>query len=337
MIKPGTIQKLCLLALYTSPVIGLLIVSPNFIANPVAVGSFPVAILFMSLLVLFIWAVNILLTWLIKKRDRDNNTFRYLLSYLMCVGCTVVAVQFMFFGALHNGSNTSAKTFHYHLFIFLSINTVVLVLQSQLLVKQKNIAIEDENARLKLKNIEAINSQLKQQVQPHFLFNSLSTLKALIKTSPAIAEDYLVRLSDFLRYAVSSGRLNTVLVAEEVKLCVDYLEMQKIRFGSALQFTINIPEDIQQQKHIPTFALQMLAENAIKHNMLTVEMPLIINIEYANLKITVSNNLQPNNTVGTAVGMGLQNLGERYKILSGDDIMIEKNDTTFTVSIKVLE
>lgn len=288
----------------------------------------------MTLLVLFVWAVNIALTYFIKKSD--STIFRYLLSYLVCVGVTVVSAQYMFFGALHNGSNTSAKTFHYHLFIFLSINTVVLVLQNLLLVKEKNIAIEQENAQLKVKNIEAVNNQLKQQVQPHFLFNSLSTLKALIKTEPASAEDYLVRLSDFLRYAVSSGRLNTVKVAEEVKLCIDYLEMQKIRFGNALQFNVQIPGAVQQQSHIPTFALQTLAENAIKHNMLTAEAPLIINIEYVNGNIAVTNNLQPNNIAGIG-GLGLQNLGERYKILCGEDIKIEKTGEAFKVTIKVLE
>ena len=101
--------------------------------------------------------------------------------------------------------------------------------------------------------------KLKQQIHPHFLFNSLNTLKALINKSPDDAEDYLIKLSDFLRVTVSTEYDNIVKIKDELKLCLDYLEMQKIRYGEALQFHIDIPEKIVQTGFVPVFSLQLLS------------------------------------------------------------------------------
>ncbi|HVX50893.1 MAG TPA: histidine kinase, partial [Chitinophagaceae bacterium] len=221
--------------------------------------------------------------------------------------------------------------------VFLSMNTAVLILQDLVLVRKQNTDMERENLHLRMKNIEAANLQLKQQVQPHFLFNSLSTLKALIKTNTVKAEEYLVKLSDFLRYAVSSGSVHLVTVQEEVQLCMDYLQMQQIRFGNALQIAINTPGVVLQQGQLPVFSLQVLAENAIKHNMLTTASPLVISIYYDDGRITVTNNMQPLQPQQPASGgMGLANLAERYKMLCGDDIIVTKTNKTFSVSIKVI-
>ena len=218
----------------------------------------------------------------------------------------------------------------------ISLNTVILIILDLILLKEKKTKVEIENAQLKLKNTEALNQHLKQQIHPHFLFNSLNTLKSLINKSPDAAEDYLVRLSDFLRTSISSGEDNIVKVSDELKLCLDYLEMQKIRYGSALQFSIDIPDEIYSSGYVPVFSLQLLSENAIKHNSLTDESPLHIKIIYEEERITVSNNLQPKLSTETSPGMGLTNLAERYKILSGDEIIIRTSDNQFSVSIKII-
>ncbi len=112
--------------------------------------------------------------------------------------------------------------------------------------------------------------------------------------------------------------------------------MQKIRFSEALQFTINIPADIMEQYYVPVFALQILVENAIKHNTFTMAAPLHISIEYASGAIAVNNNLQESFREQSDGGLGLANLRERYSILSKEDIIISKTSNSFSVSIKVL-
>lgn len=277
--------------------------------------------------------VNIAIYGLLKERKK-NSFLQYFLSYSFGVLPGVFAAQLLFEGSVH-GTNHK-DFFHFHLLVFIAINTVVIILQNLTLVKEKNVLVESENMQLRTKNIEAANQQLKQQVQPHFLFNSLSTLKALIKQQPVQAEEYLVRLSSFLRYTIAANQPDKAKVEDEVKLCVDYLEMQQIRFGNALQFSIDIPAEVQQDKDLPVFALQILAENAIKHNTLTIANPLHITITYSDNAITVANNLQPKESTEYSAGMGLNNLSERYKLLSAEGVTIQKTETTFMVTINTL-
>jgi sensor histidine kinase YesM len=123
---------------------------------------------------------------------------------------------------------------------------------------------------------------------------------------------------------------------DEIKLCLDYLEMRKVRFGKAIQYTINIPNEIQHSSFVPVFSLLPLLENAIKHNILTNELPLHIKIEYENDRIVTTNNIQPRLSSEASTGLGLENLAERYKILSGDKIIINSSENIFSVSIKIL-
>jgi LytS/YehU family sensor histidine kinase len=218
----------------------------------------------------------------------------------------------------------------------LSINSVVLIILDLILTKGRQTEIEIENSRLKLKNAEALNQQLKQQIHPHFLFNSLNTLKSLINKSPEAAEDYLVKLSDFLRISISTGKYNTVKISDELKMCLDYLEMQKIRYGAALEYKVEIPDKVNRSGFIPVFSLQLLTENAIKHNALTNESPLHIKIFIEADRIIVNNNISKKQISESSPGMGLINLAERYKILSGDEILITNSNDTFSVSIKIL-
>jgi LytS/YehU family sensor histidine kinase len=218
-----------------------------------------------------------------------------------------------------------------------ALNTIVLIIQDLILLRDKKTIVEIENAQLKIKNVEAINQQLKQQIHPHFLFNSLNTLKTLIKKHPDKAEDYLIMLSDFLRASISTDTPNIVKLKDEIKLCLDYLEMQKVRYGKAIQYTINIPEDIQDSAFVPVFSLLPLLENAIKHNILTNELPLHIKIEHENYRIVTINNIQPRLSSEPSTGLGLENLAERYKILSGDKIIINNSENIFSVSIKILD
>ncbi|TAL59476.1 MAG: histidine kinase, partial [Bacteroidetes bacterium] len=300
------LKKLFKTALYTSPLIGVLGIAPDAIVNPFPIIGFFKGITLATLYILLIWTINISLVYLTEKNDHRKFPLytRYLLSYIICVILIIIASGFLESAMPDERGAENFLRYNPEIIsvrgrIFASLllgfvlNTIVLIIQDLILLREKKAIMEFENAQLKIKNVEATNQQLKQQIHPHFLFNSLNTLKTLIRKHPDKAEDYLMKLSDFLRASISSDTPNIVKLNDEMKLCLDYLEMQKMRFGEALQYTINIPEEIQNSGFVPVFSLLPLLENAIKHNILTIEMPLLIKTGYENGWIITTNNIQP--------------------------------------------
>ncbi|MDN5286454.1 MAG: Histidine kinase [Mucilaginibacter sp.] len=216
------------------------------------------------------------------------------------------------------------------------VNTTVIVLHNSVLLYEHKVYSDLELARLKTANAEAANLLLKQQIHPHFLFNALNTLKALYRKDPAAGDTYIVHLANFLRASIFKHTEKVSRLDEEFKLLQDYLEMQKIRFGTALICTITVPEESFKSYYLPSFSLQPLLENAIKHNELTEETPLEIAIFQQDGRIVVSNNLQKKKMRESSTNNGLANLAERYRLLSEDEILINERNNLFSVSIKLL-
>jgi hypothetical protein len=231
-----------------------------------------------------------------------------------------------------------------HIFFFpqilrsLTINLIILTLCELVFLYFRKQKIENENIRLKQFNLEAKNNQLKMQLHPHFLFNSLNTLRLLLKKDPGKAEDYLLKLSEMLRFSTTSALHDLVNVADELKLCLSYLEMQKVRFGDMLHFAITNPQLYAAKGKLPVYSLQLLVENAIKHNAFTNEMPLYIFIDYNSLSeiISVRNKIQPKRIKEATTKTGLKNLKERYDLLSSENIVVVDDGNEFLVQIKVL-
>lgn len=217
------------------------------------------------------------------------------------------------------------------------LNFVVLLWLYFVMTQHAKVQHELENSRLAKARSEAANQLLRQQIHPHFLFNALSTLKALIRKDSATAEIYLLRLSDFLRVSVTANQQGLSTLKQEVKLCEDYLEMQKIRFKDALCYQIDLPSELLEKGVLPLFSLQPLVENAIKHNGFTKESPLLIHVFKENDSIVVKNNRIERSYVVESTGNGLSNLAERYRMISGDEIKIEPYPNAFSVKIKILE
>ena len=322
------IRKQVVVALYSSLAVSVLTTTPVFMMTRLSFDLYPWTILFTTGMTLVMWGLNILLFYFSGGR----RLVRYAGSYALCMLFAVGLFHgLMFPGAsMHFGSKGTG--FYFHLILFFAVDTVLLIVQDLVVVRERKAAVELENAQLRVRNMEAMNLQLKQQIQPHFLFNSLSTLKSLIRYSPADAGEYVMKLSGFLRSSMASHASALVTVGEELELCTDYLEMQRIRFGEALRFSVEVVES----GLLPVFALQGLIENAIKHNVLTKERPLSIRVTGNGGWITVVNNLQPATPVDEVGGTGLANLQERYRMLGGGDIVIRKSETEFSVSIILL-
>ncbi|WP_158795624.1 sensor histidine kinase [Pedobacter sp. L105] len=215
------------------------------------------------------------------------------------------------------------------------ITYFIVTWQEFVLSQHERMRVSLENAALKIANSEAVNRLLLQQIHPHFLFNALTTIKSLIHRQPEVASNYLVKLSNFLRASMSSMKGSSATLTSELSFCSDYLELQKVRLGDALYYTIDISEDIRDSSYLPVFTLQLLTENAIKHNSFSEEEPMHIEISEADGIITVKNDYRPNYDKEHSMGSGLSNLSERYESLTGEKIIILTGQSYFYVSLKL--
>ena len=268
--------------------------------------------------------------------------FFYLPSFAITFTLAIVISHSSFYGLMsdeHINSPIAGP-----IFFVLGINTLALVAIELILSRsaQANFRIEyanmqTENARLSMKSLEAQHDKLKNQLHPHFLFNSLTALKSLIRKDPELAESYLMKLSGFLRFSISHNEQNVVPLEEELKFSLQYLEMQKIRFRNALIYTLDIPEQQLHNAYLPVFSLQLILENAVKHNRLTQDRPLCIGMRYIESGwLLVENNIQGKLTADPASGIGLKNLSDRYKLLAQEDIRIENDTDFFRVYLKMI-
>ncbi len=189
-----------------------------------------------------------------------------------------------------------------------------------------------ENEHLKSENLLVQLSSLKNQLNPHFLFNSLNTLSWLINEDKEKSQRYLQKLSQVLRYSLSMQEQSLVPLKEELTLVDSYIFLLQIRFGNNLQIIKNIEE---VQFKIPPLSLQLLIENAIKHNVISTASPLSIWIELRDNVLIVRNTHKPKpNSEGT--GIGLVNLNERFKILASQEVEIEQNEKEFKVVLPLI-
>ena len=178
------------------------------------------------------------------------------------------------------------------------------------------------------------NETLKNQVNPHFLFNSLNTLSALVGTQPDVAEEFINRLSLIYRYILENGSKDRVPLNVELSFIRDYFYLHKIRDDGKIQLEIKI-EETDNYEILPV-SLQILIENAIKHNKATRESPLRIIIYLENKHVIVQNNLQRMAVQLKSTQIGLRNLAQRISLISGKALVIEETISDFIVKIPLL-
>jgi len=187
-----------------------------------------------------------------------------------------------------------------------------------------------ENQALKHENLEARLNLLKQQVSPHFLFNSLSTLRTIATDTPT--KKFVMQLSNVYRYLLNSDDTHLATLESELEFTRSYLYILQERFENGLKVDIQIPDHFLISE-IPPFSLQILVENAVKHNVVSEEEPLTIHIYIEGSWLCVENNLCAKMSVEESTGKGLKNISERYKLLSNMDIEIIGNNKTFLVKL----
>ena len=193
--------------------------------------------------------------------------------------------------------------------------------------EKKIIEIEREKAVYQF-------AALKNQINPHFLFNSLNVLSSLAYKSPELTNGFAKKLSSVYRYLLSTAQQPSVTLDEEIKFVQTYIYLEKTRFDDSIEISISDYSRWKNRDVIPA-SVQILVENAIKHNIATSEHPLHINIAIGDNGITVSNNLQLRNNVAKS-GIGLENLKKQY-VIFGQRIEITRTDRAFSVSMPFLE
>lgn len=176
---------------------------------------------------------------------------------------------------------------------------------------------------------------LKNQLNPHFLFNSLTSLNSLIYENPQLASEFLQQLSRVFRYVLENKDKNSVTVATEVNFVTNYVELMKTRFAGALQVNFNISEEAQDMKIVPV-TLQILIENATKHNVTSTTQPLTIDIYDKGGYMIIKNNLQKKHIVETSNGHGLANLKNLYHFISTHEVEVEDDGKIFAVKVPLV-
>lgn len=176
---------------------------------------------------------------------------------------------------------------------------------------------------------------LKNQLNPHFLFNALTSLNSLIFENQQLASDFLQQLSKVYRYVLQNKEKETVPLATEINFIGHYISLLKIRFDTAIDFNIRLDEEIKEREIVP-ITLQILIENAVKHNIVSVNCPLYVTISSNGPYLIVENSINKKMQVETSNRQGLENLKEFYHYLSNLPIEIVETQNLFTVKIPLI-
>ena len=216
-------------------------------------------------------------------------------------------------------------------------NTLIIAFQTLVRYRLKEVQLVKELGETKLLHVQAQYENLKNQIHPHFLFNTLNILKILVHKDPIKAEEYIIKVSDFLRVSIQSSQTATHSVEEDLKIASNYLEIQEVRFKDTFFLKNGLSGNILK-KNVPFLTFQCLFENALKHNRLTKHTPLEIRVEALDENtILVSNTLIPlDGERMESTGTGLTNLIERFVLLGAEAPEIIETEHSFGIKLTLL-
>ncbi|MFN0200888.1 MAG: sensor histidine kinase [Bacteroidia bacterium] len=340
-------------ALLTAPLIGAFSALPLYFVQVVGVKkeflpnqdfNLIRAMLMMSLAVLSLWAMNFVLFHKFETHypQYTHHRVRYFVSSLLAVPSIFIIVRGLHF--LLSYTFAPAEIEHPVLPFFpvlgiLATNFVVLIMLELIVLRYKETQTRIENEELRRLSIEAKHLQLQHQLQPHFLFNALATLKSLIKKQPLVAENYVVQLSQLLRSTLSTHHQALVSVEAEMEIVQHYLMLQNTRFAQSIHTNISLSSDIKSQTKLPYLSLLTLVENATKHNVFSQEQPLEIFIfSEKEDYLVVKNTFRPKPQPEKGTNIGLSNLQQRYRLLASEyEVIIQQEAGCFWVKIPLIK
>lgn len=220
--------------------------------------------------------------------------------------------------------------------VMVSLIILPIEIGTQFFSHWKKTLIEVE--KYKTESTQAQLQNLKNQINPHFLFNNMSALSSLVYKDQDKAVDFINQLSKVYRYLLDNKDEELTTLENELTFIHSYIYLLQIRFDTNIQFDIEVPKEYQL-KLLPPMALQLLIENAIKHNEISSELPLSILIKAEEQQLIVSNNLQlrSNDNEANSCKTGIQNIKDRYQYFTDKEVIVLKSMKSFTVQIPLLQ
>ncbi|MDD7886934.1 sensor histidine kinase [Flavivirga sp. 57AJ16] len=286
-------------------------------------------------LLLFIFCYVVLkfnLQWL----QKFNVKYQFLAS--IAINLIIISVWMLLFKLINDlviniNLYTINPQFNAFVYSFVLLMLLVIVRAIKLINQSKLDAIEKE--QLKQQSLQSELAALKNQVNPHFLFNSLNSLSLLVREDQKEAGKFINKLSFLYRYILQSKDQDLVTIKEELRFLDSYIHLIKQRYRDNFNVNIHIDEKLLQKK-IPTLALQLLMENAVKHNEISDNKPLLVDVFDENDRLVVKNKLQKRTGHIESTNTGLSNLNTRFKLNMNGGIEISKDDVHFTVKIPMI-
>jgi len=327
-----TIKNLILkrlpIILITSVGIGLMILTPVVLTTDTTINRYFSVFSIFFILGVISWITNIVFSVFFIQSLRS-----YLWKWLASTICLVLCLYLSHLIFENLFIIRTPKFGYFRVLCVIIFNTAIFTINMLINSFETKLHLEEENNQLKVSRLQTELSYLKNQINPHFLFNALASLKSL-RVNPQIAESYLMKLSEFLRVSIGQT-VDLISLQEELLLCKDYIDLQKIRFQDGLIYETEIDPNSLQNR-IPFFALQSLIENSLKHNIVSLINPLTIRVEVKGNQLTIINNIQALFTEVASSNTGLHNLNGRMKIQTGQPIIIDKNQHYFKVQLTLL-
>ncbi len=334
-------RELIKLGLIATPLMSISSIMPFVLHSGGQNWMFITLVINTLIVLLSYWVINISLVYYLQHFKR--STLRIILSIVLTLFVGLFLSNRLRPTKPQGDRHPPPDVFKGSHLIFPGINAITnnLIILMAIEIVLSRIRIKEtanEMAELKHLNLEAYYNRLRQQFEPHFLFNSLNNLNGLIRHDPVQANRYVIRLSEFLRQNVLAEKEDPIQLDKEVAMCKEYLELQKMRYGDSLIFSFsNYTNENLAELKIPVFSLQTLVENAIKHNQHTTASPLKITIEIHEKQVCVSNNLQRKSIPETSTRIGLLNLNKRLQLINATKLVVEQTLEVFKVIVPLVK
>ncbi len=306
-----------------------------------AAGFMLATLITLTVIFLVYVSCGMIATILYHKYPRYSQTFKRILIglaffiLLMIAGVSILYWGYDYVGFL--GYRINRESYFWALGVGAACNLLATSFNEGAAFYEKWRSLVDEAEQLKKENLQSQLEGLKGQVNPHFLFNSLNSLSSLISEDPIKAEKFLDEMSKVYRYLLRTNEDGLTTLDTELQFIHSYFHLLKTRYGDGLELEIRVT-DRSLAYLIPPLTLQMLVENAVKHNMILRDSPLRIMILTTNSnKLVVSNNLQRKDRMVYSTKVGLHNIHNKYRLMKQEEIMIRDDGKEFSVVVPLIQ
>lgn len=331
--KNGVFQVSKRVIWFSSLFIGVLASIPKIMQLNITLVELGVDASVALLYALFVWYYNlyILPKYSISSSRKDFWGKRLLMSNIL--GVIVMFILVTLHHLIFPKYNFNSMMMMYQ-FRGVLINLTIFMFIHFLYQSYTTQQILLQYERIKADNLNAQYELLKQQINPHFLFNSLNTLQAMIDVNDPEASGFVRNLSHFYRFSLENKKDDLILLKNEIEILESFIFLLKSRFEEGIDIRINL-NDSMGNTYIPPFTLQLLVENCIKHNIVSLEYPLSVEIYEEQDFIVVKNNKQLKNNQHS-FGIGLSNIKGRYSYICTTAIDIDSNEHEFTIKLPII-